>query len=172
MSGLTPPQASSPPRSPSAEPQPSAGSWTRGLRQLDSRTWALEPWALHTCPSAPPAPRWPNRPGRVRPWEGSRGQGNLCLGRPCLGTGTLHPGAPHTLGVRPLLTTSVSAASLAAAPPGWMPSRPWALLPSLVTPSRWGRAQFLAPLPPRPSHTCLGGHLSIPVLGCPLPLAA
>lgn len=98
----------------------------------------------------PACPRWPNRPGRVRPWEGSQGQGNPCPGRSCLGTGALHPGGPHTLRIRPLLTT-VSAASLAAAPPDWMPSQPQALLPSPLTLSRSGRAQFLAPLPPLPS---------------------
>lgn len=84
--------------SPSVEPQPSAWSWTHGLWRLDSRTGTLEPWVRPACPSPPPAPRWPNRPGRVRPWEGNQGQGNPCLGRPCLGTGALHPGGPHTLG--------------------------------------------------------------------------
>ena len=94
----------------------------------------------------------------------------FCLGRPCLSTGALHPGwgGPHTLRVRPLLTTSISAASLAAAPPGWMPSWPRALLPSPVTLSRLGRAQFLAPLPPTPVWVTTSPYQSwvAPPSGC------
>ena len=62
----------------------------------------------------------------------------------------LHPGGPRTLGIRPLLTTSSSVASLATVPPGWLPSCPWGPSASPSSSQHVGEGAVPGPLPSLP----------------------
>ena len=139
------------PHSPSAEPQPSAWSWTHGLWGLDSRTGALEPWARPTCPSPPPARDGPTDLGGSALGRGAKDRVTRVRAGPAWAQVLCTRGAPTPWGFAlsspPSLQPPWRQPLLTGCPPG---PGPFCLPPSPPA-GRGGLSSWLPSLPSPPT---------------------